>query len=421
MLIEVKISDICNEKIRFLQELQNEAKDKSELELKDKYREGLDLIHLGPTIINTPVTLYRSRLVADVKEEEDIMLPSTFSYVPLSYNTKNAPGRGRMNLSGQSFFYASSSPDTNYKEIKKNIAAGDEVYLSKWEIPVNSGFSVYNVVLAENISESADKNTCICITDPNIVNSPIGKYLRTLSNIILKKEDNEDRQYLVSSLISNDILVNMNGKSCRDRGDKDIPIHYDAIAYPSTRLGNGTINYYNWVITPQFIDQHASLKYVMKGTIKEDLQSIDVKSIGFNLNGKIEWYEPYIHLKDVNIETISFITKDKAVFGFEGVTIKDKDGKIVSESALRNYLNNRKETIVEECINRNLLTGNMPYGTDLNKCFSVKGEMILYIPKVNGWKLKKGSECHNIKQIYAKMTYKTVFEKLPHHIKKQKQ
>lgn len=67
------------------------------------------------------------------------------------------------------------------------------------------------------------------------------------------------------------------------------------------------------------------------------------------------------------------------------------------------------------------MTGNMSYGTDLNKCFSVKGKMILYIPKVNGWKLKKGSECHNIKQIYAKMTYKTVFKKLLYSYKKQKQ
>lgn len=45
--------------------------------------------------------------------------------------------------------------------------------------------------------------------------------------------------------------------------------HYDAIAYPSTRIGNGEAQYYNLVITPQFIDNYASLNYVVKGTIKK--------------------------------------------------------------------------------------------------------------------------------------------------------
>lgn len=409
MLMEVKISNVCNDKIRFLKELENDAKDKSEWELRDKYRDGLDLIHIAPTIINNPITLYRSRLVTDVKEEEDKTLPSTFSYVPLSYNAMNIPKRGRMNLSGQSFFYASFSPDTNYKEIKKDIAAGDEVYLSKWEISANSVFSIYKIVSEENISESADTNTCICITDPNTVNGPIGKYLKTLSDIILKKEDNEDREYLVSSLISNDILVNMNGKSCRGRDDEDIPIHYDAIVYPSTQFDDGAINHYNLVITPQFIDQRASLKSVVKGVIKEDLQSIKYKNIGFNINGKIEWYEPYIYMKDVNIE-ISFITKDKVIFDYEDAIVRDRDGKIVSESALRNYL---KETIIEGCIKENFLAESVSYGTNMNKDFSIEREMPPIIWETDGWTLERNSQCHDIALInIEKMTYKNVFKEV---------
>lgn len=407
MLTEVEITNICNEKICLLQELQNDTKDKSESELKLKYKNGLNLIHLIPPIINEPIILYRSRLVTDVKE--DITLPSTFSYAPLALNAKNKPGRGRMNLSGQSFFYASSSPETNYKEIKKDIAAGDEVYLSKWEIPANSKFSVYNVILAENISESANKNTQICITDSKIVNGPIGNYLRALSNIILMKEDNEDKQYLASSLIGNDILVNINGKSYKNYDGTHTPIHYDAIAYPSTRIGNGTINHYNWAITPQFIDQYASLKSVIKGTLREDLQSINFSNIGFNQNGKIEWYEPYIYIDNVNIISISFETMDGKIFSFEDTIVKDRDGKIVSENGLRKYLNERKESLIEECIEKNLLAVNMPYGRDLNKDSVIEGKTIRPI-NPTGWKLEKEGNRHDIERINIEVTYKNVFK-----------
>lgn len=117
--MKIEEFEVCKAKTHLLQELINDTKYKNELELQHKYKKKLNLILHSPIIVNDPIVLYRSRLASDVKD--DITLPSTFSYVPLAYNAKNIPKRGRMNLSGQSFFYASSSPDTNYKEIKKDV------------------------------------------------------------------------------------------------------------------------------------------------------------------------------------------------------------------------------------------------------------------------------------------------------------
>lgn len=70
-------------------------------------------------------------MAAKIGKDEDLTLPSTFSYVPIEKS--DVISRGRMNKKGQSMFYASLSPDTNYREICHDIKEGDEVYLSNGE------------------------------------------------------------------------------------------------------------------------------------------------------------------------------------------------------------------------------------------------------------------------------------------------
>lgn len=399
-----------------LQKLLNDTKHKNELELRNKYKGKLNIILCSPTILNDPVVLYRSRLASDVKN--DITLPSTFSYVPLSCNANGIPKRGRMNLSGQSFFYASFSPDTNYKEIKKDVKAGDEVFLSQWEISANSGFSIYNVALSNNISESADENACICIKDPHIVNGPIGDYLRSLSDIILMKEDNPKQEYLASSLLSNKILVETNDKSYKRKDGTEVPFHYDAIAYPSTQIGDGYINSYNLAITPQFIDNHASLKYVVKATINKDLQSVDFSCVGFNHNGAIEWYEPHIYIDDVVYDPIGFITKEEILFNIEDVTARDKDGKIVSKNRLKDFLNHEKneqeykESIIEELIKERFLAQNLTYGQISDETSLIRENTCELFREVNGWKLERNNECHDVEFIKIRIIYKNRYKKI---------
>lgn len=416
MFINMKKSVFFKKHISVLQELIDNARCKNELELLNIYKGKLNIILRSPIIVNDSVILYRSRLASEVNT--DITLPSTFSYVPLSYNAKGIPKRGRMNLSGQSLFYASSSPDTNYREIKKNVMAGDEVFLSQWEISANSGFSIYNVVSVDNMSESADKETCICITEPKILNTPIGDYLKCLSNIILMKEDDSDREYLASSLISNKILVETNGERYKGKDGLEIPFHYDAIAYPSTRIGHGNIINYNWAITPQFIDNFASLKYVIKGTLKEDLQSVESEYIGFNHNGEIKWYEPFIYLDDVEFEPIGFIDKEDTLFGIEDATARDKNGKLISKNGLKDFLNNGKdekgykEYIIGKLAEERFLSQELAYGKTLNETSLIKSNTISCLREVYGWKLEKDNESHDIKFIEINIKYKTGYKEI---------
>lgn len=413
MFINMKESVSFKEHISVLQELIDNARCKNELELLNIYKGKLNIILRSPIVVNDPVVLYRSRLASEVNT--DITLPSTFSYVPLSYNAKGIPKRGRMNLSGQSLFYASSSPDTNYREIKKNVMAGDEVFLSQWEISANSGFSIYNVVSADNMSESADKETCICITEPKILNTPIGDYLKYLSNIILMKEDDSEREYLASSLISNKILIETNGERYKGKDGLEIPFHYDAIAYPSTRIGHGNIINYNWAITPQFIDNFASLKYVIKGILKEDLQSIESEYIGFNHNEKIKWYKPFIYLDDVEFEPISFIDKEDTSFGIEDATARDKNGKLISKNGLKDFLNNGKgykKHIIGLLAEKRFLSQELAYGKIFNGASLIKSKTIFCLIEVNGWKLEKDNESHDVKFIKIDIKYKTGYEEI---------
>lgn len=415
MFINMKESVFFKEHISVLQELIDNARCKNELELQNIYKGKLNIILRSPIIVNDPVILYRSRLASEVNT--DITLPATFSYVPLSYNAKGIPKRGRMNLSGQSLFYASSSPDTNYREIKKNVMAGDEVFLSQWEISPNSGFSIYNVVSADNISESVDKETRICITEQHIVNNPIGDYLKYLSNIILMKEDNPEREYLASSLISNKILIETIGESYKGEDDIEIPFHYDAIAYPSTQIGNGEANRYNWVITPRFIDDYASLKYVVKGTIKEDLQSVDFKSIGFNHNGTIEWYEPYIYIDDVIYEPIGFINKEEVLFSIENVTARNRDGSVVDKNKLTDSLKN-EENLIKEAIENGIFSQALTCGEITDEKSLIKEDSFSFIIDVEGiigiegLKLEKENVIYDIEAIGINAVYKTGYKKI---------
>lgn len=398
--------------IFLLRELDDATKYLNESELINKYQDKLKQIpHELPIRLNDSFVIYRSRLASNIGRGEDIILPTTFSYPPFTLK----PNRGRMNLTGQSVFYASSSPETNYREIKKDIKAGEEVYLSQWNIAVNSGFSVYTVVTSDNISETADDYNCICIKDPKIINTPIGDYLRYLSDIILRKETNNDKEYLASSLISSIILNEIKGK-IKIKG-KESSFHYDAIAYPNTRIGNGKADYYNFVINPEFIDNHASLRYVIKGKLQEDLQSITCENIGFNHEGIIDWYEPYICLDDVIINPIGFIDKDFTFVDInDDIIVKDKVGKIVSKEGLFMFLNNNllgrayKEFIVKKNSTKDLFM-KLRYGEMIDETSSVESPISAFI-EINDWILEKKNKHYDITSIVVNATYKNIFRKI---------
>ena len=188
---------------------------------------------------------------------------------------------------------------------------------------------------------------------------------------------------MASSLISSIILNEIKGK-IKIKG-KESSFHYDAIAYPSTRIGNGKADYYNFVINPEFIDNHASLRYVIKGKLQEDLQSITCENIGFNHEGIIDWYEPYICLDDVIINPIGFIDKDFTFVDInDDIIVKDKVGKIVSKEGLFMFLNNNllgrayKEFIVKKNSTKDLFM-KLRYGEMIDETSSVESPISAFI------------------------------------------
>ncbi len=78
-----------------------------------------------------PISLYRSRIERKVGKGEDLSSPQTFSYVPLASTNEHFPNLQRANFSGQSIFYGSLSPTTNFREISEDVSDGRSYHIGK--------------------------------------------------------------------------------------------------------------------------------------------------------------------------------------------------------------------------------------------------------------------------------------------------
>ena len=68
---------------------------------------------------------------------------------------------------------------------------------------------------------------------------------------------------------------------------------------------------YNWAIRPEFVDEHIQMKYVVKGVLKADLQSVDFRCIGFYNDNEIIWYELKVFPDDVEFDSCCFWDDEK--------------------------------------------------------------------------------------------------------------
>ena len=166
-----------------------DSKTLSKMEFEKKYKGN----HIGIPlkvydIINDSLPLYRGRLAKHVRIDEDLSSPTTFSYVPLSLNEKGMPEIERANYKGQSIFYASERMGTNFKEISKDSNIGDEAYLAKWVLKPNSNLHLYRAIPDWGGSEANDPNGIFSLTDPKIINSEFGQYLKRLGYIFMSNE-----------------------------------------------------------------------------------------------------------------------------------------------------------------------------------------------------------------------------------------
>ena len=358
-----------------------------------------------------PINLYRSRLERKVGEKEDLTSPQTFSYVPLTSTNEHFPNLQRANFSGQSIFYGSLSPTTNFREISEDVTAGEEVYMAKWNISPNANLMLYKVFppketfLNDKFQKIFELKKEEC--------EAFGAFFQKLGDIMMSTGEGKAK-YLVSALCAN-FVYNFPPMTLPD-GSKIG--HFDGILYPSTKMEDGSE--LNMAIKPECIDNFATLQYVVRGTVAEDLRSINYSDIGFCKDGKIHWYSPWIDHNDITPTKLFVWDTNNRLIDIEGGILFDKDHKEVSNPwAVFEY---RKDQWAGEYIRQfqSSLRGNynleeleeehLPSAT-----FS--GHAILL--EVDGWKLIRDENEFDISRIGFEFQVKSSFKRTqkPHGVK----
>ncbi len=269
-------------------------------------------------LTHIPISLYRSRLERKVGCDEDLSSPQTFSYVPQTSTNDHFPNLQRANFSGQSIFYGSLSPITNFREISEDVTAGEEVYMAKWNISPNANLMLSRVIPPEGTIIKDNLRKIFGLDEEE--SEAFEAFFKKLGKIIMSTEEGESK-YLVSALYAN--FVYKFQPSSHPDGDRMKP--FDGIVYPSTKVKEGSE--WNMAIKPECIDKFASLQYVVRGTVAKDLRSVDFSDIGFCKNGEIHWYSPWISHDDiVPTDYFLFDTSNRMIKIKEGI-LYDKVGK----------------------------------------------------------------------------------------------
>ena len=304
-----------------LDEYVRSSKSMDEFTFRNAYEHDQSSFPFNYTLISDIPGLYRSRLARDIIDWEDLSSPQTFSYVPRALCNERFPRLQRANFTGQSVFYASLAPLINFREIGLDVAAGDEVYMAKWKILKGTSLAFSRIIPREDsIAYNYVRKIFNVYEDSG---DTAGDYFAKLAKIFMSTEKGSSK-YLVSALYANFIFhfdpkVISNGGSIKP---------FDGIIYPSTKVDDR--NALNVAIRPESIDRYATLQFVVRGKVAKDLRTIEYTDIGFNNNGVIHWYNPWIRVSDiVPTEYFLFDTLGNKVDSTNGI-LRDKDGKIVS-------------------------------------------------------------------------------------------
>lgn len=373
-----------------LLELEESAKTMQESEYYAEFAPKFSCPLPVPDELET-LPLFRTRPASSDIDKEKERRISTFSYIPLESVTPDFPKRGRMNKTGQSLFYASLSPNTNYKEIKHDVCGGEEVYLSKWNIKEGQKLSTYIIPSINNIGPNADTEESYAITSSFFTQGEWGEYLRCLTRIFTTVEDESEHKYLCSSFLANHIL-SKEGKAFDERINNYVDFHYDAIMYPSVRIGNGKIVASNLVIKPDVVDTALELTYVINGTIDQDLCSLSYQKIGFPEAGKIVWYR--LELDEIiDYKNIVSRSTEQKLYKLQDLPCTDKDGKIVTLERFLPFMRSKLDSqLLQQVIDYKLFKSTTNYNVITKKedLLEVK-EMFVLCP-VEGWHLQSNKE-----------------------------
>ena len=355
---------------------------------------------------NIPISLYRSRLERKVGNKEDLSSPRTFSYVPLELANGYFPNLQRANFSGQSIFYGSLSPTTNFREISDDVTAGEEIYMAKWNLSPDANLMLNRILPPKDTFLNDNIKRFFELDEEK--SEVFESFFQKLGEIMMSTEEG-NAKYMVSALYAN-FVYKFRPKLLPD-GSYMKP--FDGLLYPSTKVED--VIEWNMAIKPECIDKHATLQYVVRGKVEKDLRSINYSDIGFCKDGEIHWYSPWIEHRDITPTKMIVWDTNNIPVELDNGTLFDKVGKIVSNpwavfeyqkdqwagqyirhflSSLRGYYN--LEELEEE---------NLPSAT-----FS--GHAILR--EVDGWKFIRNEQEFRIGKIGFEFKVKSTF------IRKQK-
>lgn len=307
---------------------------------------------------------------------------------------------GRANYKGQSIFYASEQMKTNFKEISKDSNIGDEAYMAKWKLKPNSNLCLYRTIPAWGINTDNEPNSIFTITEPNIVDSELGVYLKRLGYIMMSSE--EIGKYLGSSYIAN-CIYSANGFAKDSAGNK-YEIHYDGIIYPSVAFG-GTEEV-NIALKPEFVDKNLELECVIKGRLAPDMRSVKYEKIGINENGKIVWYTSFIEEDSI----MNIVTQ---YFGSDGNNVDVSKGKILDVD--NNVINSELIPLVhalkfhrDEVFNAlaQFIQTEVKENQTITKTSLEKSVNLGLIREFKGWKLLNGGKSTPLSKVMYSFTLK---------------
>lgn len=320
-----------------LVEMKKDSQRLDEESFYHKYENKVQLMYRFPNKCQD-LYFFRSRLADNIGKDEDLSDLSTFSYIPKEKLSHNFPKIGRMNRTGQSMFYASLTPETNLYEISDTVKVGDTVYFSQWRIKKGFSLSVYPICTAENIKADANVEEYLALASKCFAEGDSGDYLRYLSDLLTMTGD-DSCKYLCSSVIANDIF-NQNGRVLI--GNQEIPYSYDAIVYPSMKIGKGELRFLNIAIMPSVVDEKLEMNYVAKGTVGENMCSIEIEELGLYIDCGIVWFD----LQKARFQNFKMKTQ-RTLYRLSECICKDADDKNVSEASLERTFRNH---MFEMCI-----------------------------------------------------------------------
>lgn len=392
---------IMKQYFELLDRVLGNSKTLSKIEFEKEYKgKPIQIILNAPLFFNDSMCLYRGRLADDVGKKEDLSSPATFSYVPLTLNKDGLPKMGRANYKGQSIFYASLQMKTNFKEISKNSCIGDDAYMAKWRLKPNSNLRLYRTIPAWGINTNNKHDSIFTITDPNIVYSELGAYLKRLGYIMMSNE--EIGKYLGSSYIAN-CIYSANGYAMDSAGNK-YKVYYDGIVYPS--VASGETEEVNIALKPEFVDKNLELECVIKGRLAPDMRSVNYEKIGINENGKITWYTSFINEESITNIVTHYCDSNGNYIDVSKGKIFDADNNAVSSELLPlvHALKNHRDEVFNALAQ--FVQTEIKENQTVTKTSLEKSVNLAFIQEFNGWKLFSGGKSTPLSKVMYSFTLK---------------